>query len=286
MEKIYQPGTGVLELPPRPETSRWKHRVFGGLPLYLALPIFLLVTIGFIIGITLGLVTVSKNKSASIAHIAANSGIAVSGLAIKDSAQWATHLFYQNADNQIRFHIGVDGARWPAPQILDLKIAPDVQTPMAATSIPGDGNAAFVQLYYMTHGDIAWANISCPEVSAASCKVMSNTISTSLKVLKYPISANSSIAAVALSGKEQHVYYHNSDRDVTQLSFINGAWDAGTVIAGKVFPGSSLAAVKFSSAQDIQLLYVDGTTNSISSVQSLDKVWQKCTSLFQPHPHH
>lgn len=268
-ETLSQASINLHDLQKPPPPLPPARRKCFGLPrpifFFVIAVMFLVITVAIVVGVVIGL----RLKSKSIARLPA---ITVSGVfAGENNTDWNMQLCYTNRTTSklgLRFNTGSAG--WGAEQSLNLSITPESDSPMAATSMLGNDGNVYLNLFYVKNAAIILANFTC--VSTACTRVSNEAIT---KFATYSLSSDTSLAAVYVGPRQGYrVFYHNTDHYIVQLTSPgDGTWDRGQTISGKALAGSSIAAASIGTGGDIDVLYVDSSTQVLVNVQWEGNTW-------------
>ncbi|KAI9050837.1 hypothetical protein LZ554_004956 [Drepanopeziza brunnea f. sp. 'monogermtubi'] len=230
-----------------------------------------------IISVAIGVTTTRSREAKRYPAITA------SGLYIDaNNTEWHMHLVHTNLTSgalTVKSNNGTGS--WTSEQDVNLTIVPEMDAPISATSVLGHDGRVYLNLFYIKEGDIVLANITCVE---AACTTISNAVIS--KEMTFPLLENSALDSVYLnSSMGYRVFYHNSDRYVTQLASPgDGTWDHGSTISGKALKGSSISASVLGDGGAINVIYVDDHTQSLYNVQFDDGRWRNPTSIITASP--
>jgi hypothetical protein len=252
------------QLPPAPAPAP---RTYFGIsrPRFIRIASIVLVAVlvAIIIGVVVGLKL--RNKPTKYPAIT-SSGVFLG----TNNTDWNMHVIHTNmTTGKVTFRLNTGAANWTAEKTMNLSIVPALNAPLSAASVLGNDGNVYINLFYIKDRNIVLANVSCV---FTTCKTIYNGVIT--KNVTYPLASDSGLDSVYNNGTGYHVFYHNSDRYVTQLTTIgDGSWDHGETISGKALTGSSLSAALVGNSGAINVLYVDDRTKTLFNVQ-WDTVWQ------------
>lgn len=228
--------------------------------------IALLLIIGSVVGIVVGLKL--RKSSANIRLPALTS----SGLYIgTNNTDWNTQISYMNTTSgEVNFKLSSGESNFTVAQTMNLTIIPATDAPMSMVSMLGTDGNIYLNLFYIADTSVILANLSCDSLT---CTIISNA-AISDKV-SFPLYETSGLAALYLgSSLGFRVFYHNSDRYLTQLSSkSDGSWGHGTTISGKAVAGSAIAATEIGTSGMINVLYVEDKSEALYYVQ-YNATWQ------------
>lgn len=228
----------------------------------------LLVIIGLSVG--LGLWAKSKNKTKRLPAIT-SSGVWTN----TNQTHWFSQIYSTNkTTGQVMFSLSEEPGSYIPAQAMNLTIMPEIDAPMAAVAKWGSDALVYLNLFYIKDQYIVTANVSCIDMS---CTTISNEIIQ--QNLTYPIADDSGLSAVYISDTgvgAYKVFYHNTDRYITQLSSEGGGvWNHGDVLsAGKSLAGSKIAATAIGTNGTMALLYVDAPSKTLYQIYNQDNRWR------------
>jgi hypothetical protein len=229
----------------------------------------LLVISGIVVGVVVALKL--KNDSETTRLPALTS----SGLFIDtNNTIWNSQIAYVNTTSgKVAFRLNSGSDTFTAPQTMNLTIIPATDAPMSLVSILGTDNNIYLNLFYIYDTQIILANVSC---AASICTTIFNGAISS--DLSFPLYESSGLAALYLgAGKGFRIFYHNSDRYLTQLSSLGDGWDHGATISGKAVSGSSISATEVGETGMITVFYVEDMSKELYYIQ-YNATWHGGTS--------
>ncbi|KAK0104891.1 hypothetical protein ONS95_005156 [Cadophora gregata] len=197
-----------------------------------------------------------------------------------NNTEWKMHVVHAKTGSDhfsVKFNNGT--GPWSERQSLNFTIIPKLDDPMTATSVLGNDGNIYLNLFYVHDENIVLANFSCIQ---EACTPVFNEVIT--KGITYPLSHDSSLESVYINSSAGYrIFYHNSDKYVTQLgSAGDGTWDHGAAISGKALEGSSISAAIIDGA--ITVLYVDDKDKILYNVQAREGRWRNPTAALPSAP--
>ncbi|PBP24516.1 hypothetical protein BUE80_DR004597 [Diplocarpon rosae] len=210
-----------------------------------------------IVGVAVALTLKNKVRTRYAAITA--SGVFVG----EENAEWHMQLVRTNiTDNTISLKSNNGTGSWSPDLPLDFTIVPALDAAMSVTSVLGTDGLIYVNLFYIHDNNIVLANITC---DSASCTTLSNDIIS--KHITYPIHKESPLESVYIKSSGYRVFYHNTDRYITQLSSAgDGTWSYGAAISGKALSGSSISASVLGDSGNILMVFVDSKEKQLFNV--------------------
>lgn len=234
----------------------------------------MLVLCAIIIGVAVGITKSKSNrKFPSITAAGTFTGA--------NSTEWKMYVVHAETDSdQVSMKFNDGTGRWSDSQTLNFTIVPKLDDPMTATSVSGNDGSLYLNIFYIHEQNIALANFSCLQ---EACRSIYNGFIT--KGITYPLSDDSGLEAVYINSTAGYrVFYHNTDKYVTQLASPgDGNWDHGQPISGKALKGSSITATVLDG--DIIVLYVDDKDKILYNVQTTDGRWRNPTAVLPSAPY-
>ncbi|OWP03242.1 hypothetical protein B2J93_2974 [Marssonina coronariae] len=190
--------------------------------------------------------------------------LTVSGVFVgEENAEWNMQIVHTNMTSgaiSLRSNNGTGG--WTPDQALNFTIVPDLDAAMTVTSVLGTDGLIYINLFYIHDSNIVLANITC---DSEECTTLSNDIIT--KDITYPIHKQSPLDSVYIKSSGYRVFYHNTDKYITQLSSSgDGTWSHGAAISGKALSGSSISASILGESGNILMMYVDAKKKQLYNV--------------------
>lgn len=237
-------------------------------------PIFFAALAGLVILAIIGLVAgvVEGLKLQKASETTRLPALISSGLYIgANETKWNSQVAYSNTTSgKVTFRLNSGEQNFTGQQTMNLSIVPASNAPMSMVSMLGTDGNIYISLFYIYDTKIVLANVSC---SLAICTTIYNgAISDDIT---YPIYKTSGLAAVYLGSKSGYrVFYHNSDRYLTELSTLgDGSWDHGATISGKAVAGSSISATEIGTSGMMAVLYVEDKSEELYYIQ-YNATWQ------------
>jgi Fungal fucose-specific lectin len=229
-----------------------------------------------IVGVVVGVVVALKLKEAS-EETTRLPALTSSGLFIGTNyTNWNSQIAYTNTTSgKVTFRLNSGAANFTAPQTMNLTIVPLISAPMSMVSMLGTDGNIYINLFYIYDSRIILANVSCDTtIVPTDCTTIYNDAIS--EDLSFPVYEYSGLAALYLGTPDLgfRVFYHNSDRYVTQLSMNGrGSWDHGATISGKAPSGSSISAAQVGNTSALTVLYVDDKSKDLYYI-SYNKTWE------------
>jgi hypothetical protein len=257
------------------QKTRTPRRKCCGIRLSIFLALLAGLAVILIIGIMVGVVEGLKLKrEAETSRLPA---LVASGVYIgTNDTKWNSQIAYSNTTSgKVTFLLNSGENNFTSPQTMNLTMVPASNAPMSIVSMYGTDGNIYLSLFYIYDSSIVLANVSC---SLSVCTTIYNGAIS--KDITYPIYKTSGLAAVYLGSSGYRVFYHNTDRYLTELSTLgDGTWDHGTTIAGKAVAGSSISATEIGTSGMMAVLYVDDKSEDLYYIQ-YNATWQGCNLPF------
>jgi hypothetical protein len=246
-----------------------RRRIFIALIIGLAL----LVIIGIVVGVVVALKIKETSETTRLPALT-SSGLFIGA----NYTNWNSQIAYTNTTSgKVTFRLNSGAANFTAAQTMNLTIVPSISAPMSMVSIHGTDGNIYINLFYVDDSRIILANVSCnPGTVPTLCTTIYNDAIS--RDLSFPVYEYSGLAALYL-GKDLgfRVFYHNSDRYITQLSMGGqGIWDHGETISGKAPSGSSISAAQVGNSSVLTVFYVDDKSGDLYYI-SYNNTWEAGT---------
>lgn len=253
---------------PRQQCCGVRRRIF----IVLVVGLALLVIVGIVVGVVVALKIKQASEDTTRLPALTSSGLFIG----TNYTNWNSQIAYTNTTSgKVTFRLNSGAANFTAAQTMDLTIVPSISAPMSMVSMLGTDGNIYINLFYIYDSKIILANVSCdPATVPTACTTIYNdAISDGLS---FPVYEYSGLAALYLGTRDLgfRVFYHNSDRYITQLSMDGrGMWDHGATVSGKAPSGSSISAAQVGNTSSLTLFYVDDKSKDLYYI-SYNKTWE------------
>jgi hypothetical protein len=264
LQKFEVEGSQKTRTPSR-KCCGLRRRIFSSLTAGIAL----LVITGIVVGVILAL-KLKKDSETTRLPALTSSGLFID----TNNTIWNSQIVYVNTTSgKVTFRLNSGSDNFTAPQTMNLTIIPATDAPMSLVSILGTDNNIYLNLFYIYDTQIILANVSCaPSICTT---IFNGAISNDLS---FPPDESSGLAALYLGAEKGfRIFYHNSDRYLTQLSSLGNGWDHGATISGKAVSRSSISATEVGTTGMITVLYVENMSKELYYIQ-YNATWHAGTS--------
>ena len=237
----------------------------------------LLVIVGILVGVFVALKIKEASQNTTRLPALTSSGLFIGA----NDTNWNSQIAYINTTSgKVTFRLNSGAANFTAAQTMNLTIVPSISAPMSMVSMLGTDGNIYINLFYIDNSKIILANVSCDPatVPTACTTIFNDAISGDLS---FPVYEYSGLAALYLGTPDLgfRVFYHNSDRYITQLSMNGrGFWDHGATVSGKAPSGSSISAAQVGNTSALTVFYVDDRSEDLYYI-SYNKTWEAGTPI-------